>query len=275
MKTVLILGVTSDIGRELGIRFERDGWRVVGTSRKNLSHEVSGVRNWTTVPCDLSSVASVDGSIRVFREMKLTWDLVVVAAGTEEPIGPFFECDSDEWERGFSINSLAPLRFLRGVHPLRARDANPNVVFFSGSGTNNASPAYSAYCGSKVLLIKMCELLNAEIADTAYFIIGPGIVRTKIHNQTLASLEKSGANYQKVVEFLGSSNPGTSHEEIYRCLIWCISAGKTVVGGRNFALAHDAWLTGGSSLAAALAADDNLYKLRRHGNEMKFDATPK
>ena len=33
---------------------------------------------------------------------------------TEEPIGPFWDCDSDEWDRGIQVNTLAPLRLVRG-----------------------------------------------------------------------------------------------------------------------------------------------------------------
>ena len=66
---------------------------------------------------------------------------------------------------------------------------------------------------------------------TSFFIIGPGIVRTKIHQQTLDASARSGANYRKVVDFLQSDNPGTSHDEIYACLQWCLASGQS--GGRR------------------------------------------
>jgi NAD(P)-dependent dehydrogenase (short-subunit alcohol dehydrogenase family) len=148
-------------------------------------------------------------------------------------------------------------------------------VLFSGSGTNSAAPAYSAYCASKILLIKMCELLDAESPDTSFFIVGPGIVRTKIHEQTLREPVRGGSNYGKVVEFLGSADPGTSHDDIYSCIRWCVAAGKAAVGGRNVALVHDAWRNGGTELARSLQNDPNLYKLRRFGNEVTFKGREK
>jgi NAD(P)-dependent dehydrogenase (short-subunit alcohol dehydrogenase family) len=169
------------------------------------------------------------------------------------------------------VNALAPLRLVRRLYPMRRRAAPPAVAFFSGSGTNNAAPAYSAYCASKILLIKMCELLDAESDDTSFFIIGPGIVRTKIHEQTLRAPERSGANYRKVVDFLGSGNPGTAHDDIYACLRWCVRAGKAATGGRNVSLVHDAWRDGGAGLARALARDGDLYKLRRFGNDLRLN----
>jgi NAD(P)-dependent dehydrogenase (short-subunit alcohol dehydrogenase family) len=139
-------------------------------------------------------------------------------------------------------------------------------VLFAGAGTNNAAVNYSAYCVSKILLIKMCEMLAAENPDLNATIIGPGMVRTKIHEQTLRAAERSGANYEKVVRFLGSDDPGVSHDDIYACVNWCIGAGRAAAGGRNFSLVHDAWRSGGEALRQALLADADMYKLRRHGN---------
>lgn len=269
MKTVVILGGSSDIGRELAVRFAAEGWTVVGTVRPGakLAGLPSACRLMT---CDLASRASLQTFVDSFQREQIIWDVFIVAAGTEEPIGNFWECDDDEWEKGVTINALAPLRILRRLHPLRNTAGSPCVAFFSGAGTNNAAPAYSAYCASKVLLIKMCELLDAESPDTSFFIIGPGIVRTKIHQQTLRVPEKSGPNYRKVVEFLDSPDPGTSHDDIFACLQWCIEAGKETVGGRNLSLVHDAWRQGGERLARRLRQDPDLYKLRRHGNDLKI-----
>jgi hypothetical protein len=115
----------------------------------------------------------------------------------------------------------------------------------------------------------MCELLDAESSDTSFVIIGPGIVRTKIHEQTLRAPERSGANYRRVVDFLNSATIGTTCGEIYDCVRWCVDAGKGVVGGRNLSLVHDAWRNGGGALMRALGKDPDLYKLRRFGNDRR------
>jgi NAD(P)-dependent dehydrogenase (short-subunit alcohol dehydrogenase family) len=268
-QTVIVIGIGSDIGTEIARRFATDGWSVKGTYRgaRPPANMPAGAR---VTRCELSSRRSIAAAQRWLRKEAKPWDAIVVAAGTEEPIGEFWTCDAEEWESGINVNALAPLRLVRGLYPARRRAAAPSVAFFSGAGTNNAAPAYSAYCASKILLIKMCELLDAESSDTGFFIIGPGIVRTKIHEQTLREPGRSGANYRKVVDFLGSAEPGTSHDDIYGCIRWCMNAGKDVVGGRNISLVHDAWRNDGKALARRLRADRNLYKLRRFGNETKL-----
>lgn len=268
MKTAVILGITSDIGRDLAVRLVGDGWAVWGTYREG--GDLAGVpRSCRLVVCDVGSPASIDAFGEVCRREGIRWDAVIVSVGTEEPIGSFWDCDADEWDQSVTVNALGPLRVLRRLYPLRNRMGAPGVALFSGSGTNSGAPAYSAYCASKILLIKMCELLDSESEDTSVFIIGPGIVRTKIHQQTLRAAERSGANFRRTVEFLDSPSPGTSHDEIYDCLCWCLEAGKPVIGGRNVSLVYDSWRAGGRNLAACLKRDPELYKLRRFGNDLK------
>lgn len=269
MPVAAIVGLSSDIGRELAVRYAADGWIVWGTYRDRavLDKLPPGIK---ATACDLTARDGIAAAADAFRRENLQWDVLIIAAGTEEPIGLFWDCDDDAWDRGIEVNALAPLRLVRRLYPMRNRSGAPGVAFFSGAGTNNAAPAYSAYCAAKILLIKMCELLNAESPDTSFFIIGPGIVRTKIHEQTLREPGRSGENYRKVTEFLPSGNPGTSHDDIHACLNWCLKAGKGVVGGRNIALAHDAWRQGGAALMRQLKQDNDLYKLRRFGNELRI-----
>ena len=196
----------------------------------------------------------------------LRWDVFVGATGTEEPIGPFFECDFDAWEQSVRVNALGLLRALHALHPLRERERECACVLFAGAGTNGAAASYSAYSASKIFLIKMCELLAAENPDLNPVIIGPGIVRTKIHEQTVRAGTRSGANYDKVMRFLRSDDPGVSHDDVYACVRWCIEAGGDVAGGRNFSLVHDAWRLDGTALRSALRADSDMYRLRRAGN---------
>jgi hypothetical protein len=107
----------------------------------------------------------------------------------------------------------------------------------------------------------MAELLDDETPDLNVFVIGPGYVRTKIHDETLRNAERAGRNLEKTLDFL--KGEGTSYDDIYCCIEWCCRQGRPVAGGRNFSVVHDPWREGGDALAAALAKDVDLYKLRR------------
>ena len=224
----IILGIGSDIGRELGMRLCRNGYYVTGYKH--------------------------------YEELRPEpWDLIVCCYGKLEPIGSFWDLDVDEWEYSFRANVFLPLRDIRELYPHRRPGAS--VCLFSGAGTNGPAPTYSAYCAAKVALVKMTELLDDESPDCKFFILGPGMVRTKIHEQIMRAGDRA-ANHQRVLDFLASPDSGTSHDDIYACLMACVAAPKAAVGGRNVCVHLDAWEN-----ISEVGGDKDFFKLRRRGDE--------
>ena len=266
-KTVFILGISSDIGRALAVRYASAGYLVIGTYRGHRSaQDLVGRSDIELLRCDVSQPDAVRQTVAEYAALNRPWNVFISAVGTMEPIGHFFSLDFESWEQSVIANSIAQLRVLHGLYPLRRRGQLSHAVFFAGGGTNNPFTNYSAYCVSKIILTKMCELLDDEAADLNIFAIGPGLVRTKLHRQTLTSSE-AGANLTKTTDFLNSDAPGTSMSDIYECIKWCVSEGRTVAGGRNFSAVHDGWRNGGEALAAQLRRDAGKFKLRRFGNQ--------
>ncbi len=268
LKTVFILGISSDIGKSLAEYYANEGYTVVGTYRKKSS--ASGIcsnKNIHFFKCDVSNKNNVKKAVREYKSKYAPWNIFISCIGTMEPIGNFFTYDFNSWEDSVVNNSTAQLRFLHSIYSYRCKEKGlSHVAFFAGGGTNSAFKNYSAYCASKILLIKMCELLDDENDDLNVFIIGPGWVRTKIHNQTLESQRNAGQNYGKTVEFLQTDVTGTTNKDIYDCINWCIKQGKNAVGGRNFSVVHDKWRNSGKKLSKQLLSDPDKFKLRRFKN---------
>jgi len=190
-----------------------------------------------------------------------------MAPGHLEPIGDFKDVDFDAWEEGIQINLIQQLRIVHALLPSRNLQnpaVEPCVQFFAGGGANNAVLHYSSYTLSKIALTKMCELLDAEIPDTRFVIIGPGCVKTKIHEPTLRlGAKAAGDNYQRTVDRL-KKNECTPMEEVVACCHYLATTRCKAVRGRNFSTASDRWNS--EALEQALEADANMYKLRRHKN---------
>ena len=117
----------------------------------------------------------------------------------------------------------------------------------------------------------MTELLDHEIPDSRFVILGPGWVKTKIHEATLVAKDKAGANYERTLEKLDSDQCVPMSKVIEVC-DWMVSRPREVVGGRNLSLVFDDW--GNPELDTLLAEDPNMYKLRRSGNEKLPRAVP-
>lgn len=266
-QSVVILAASADIGRELARMYADAGAQVVGTyrSREGVA-ELDGHANVHLLPCDVGSRESIDAMLEAYGALGLQpWDLFISAVGTMEPIGPWASLDFDAWEQSVTVNSLAQLRVLHGLYRYR-RPGLAHAAFFAGGGTNNPFTNYSAYCVSKIMLIKMCELLDDEVPDLNAFIIGPGFLPTKIHSQTFANPEGAGRNVDKTKQFFEAPGQVATYADLYDCVNWCVEGGRDVAGGRNFSAVHDPWKDSGDALASELRRDRNRYKLRRAGN---------
>ncbi len=271
VKTAVIVGISSDIGAALAHRYVHDGYRVIGTYRhRALSQGLKKLGDsCISIRCDVSDPASVRGFLARCKSMRVRWDEAVFSVGTQEPVGGFFSVDFGSWSSSVGVNSIGQLRVLHGLYPLRRAGGVSAAVFFAGCGTNNAVKDLSAYAVSKIMLIKMCELLDYENGDLNVFILGPGWVRTKIHDEIMRYGKKAGNAYKRTKEFL-ESGAGTGMDEIYDCIRFFVKQGKRVSSGRNFSIVNDAWRGPETRrLIRALKRDPDMYKLRRFRNDFQ------
>ena len=217
------------------------------------------------IKCDLQDSVSIQKSIDKLKNKK-NWDVLVLAAGTQEPVSTFQDCKFDDWEKSITSNFTGQIRFLHGILSNRNvhKESVPSVIFFAGGGTNNATVNYSSYTISKIASIKMCELLDAEIKDTAFTILGPGWVKTKIHQSTIDAKENAGKNFDKTLEMF-ESNKFFPMSDVVKCCEWIINSKKELVGGRNFSAVFDPWK---SDEINKVAQNIDNFKLRRFGNNL-------
>ena len=266
MSLRVITSISSGIGAALARAWIAEGHQVVGTYRTR-SDEVAELEalGATLIHCDMGDSASLASAVADINASPDAWEALVMAAGSLEPIGPFETTDMDQWERSIQINFTSQLRMVRELLPGRSDSVpdGPLVLFFAGGGTNNATVDNSAYTVSKIALIKMCELLDAEVVDTRFTIIGPGWVDTKIHQSVIDAGESGSSLYQRTVDTL-EGNDLVPLSKVVDCCNWVFGSPRDVVGGRNFSLVHDDW--GNVALDEMLRSDPNMYKLRRAGN---------
>lgn len=184
-KRCLIAGVGSEIASELADRLTMDGWTVVGSPGRSM------------------------------RMPEGSWDLLILAHGQLNPIGKFFDCDMNEWIGGMTVNAIYPLYCLRAVW--QNRNPGAMIIFIAGPNMSKASPTYTAYRAGKAVLESLAGTLEAEYPGCKFRVLNPGVVNTKIHQQTLQAGHKA-ANYERVMKIVNGSEQSMSHESVYEKL---------------------------------------------------------
>ncbi len=265
-KSVIIIGISSDIGLAIADRWLRRGWKIFGTY-KTLSPEVKELKkdDVSLIHCDVSDSSSVHKAAGEFKKICQAWDILVISVGLLKPVGSFNDSNFDDWDNSFKTNFTGQMQLVHELLPTRRIKSNlePCVLFFSAGGINNAPVNSSAYTISKIATVKMCELLDAEIPDTRFVTVGPGWVKTKIHNQIIEAGLKAGESYQRTLEKF-KTDDFTPMERVLDCCDWAVNAPKKIVSGRNISVIHDDW--GDKELERKLAEDRHLFKLRKFGS---------
>lgn len=266
-KVIVIISISSDIGIALAKRYSRDGYIIIGTYRSTkLLNELKELPNCHLFYCDISKKESMSKFVEDYNKLGYKWDIFISCPANPLPVRAFFECDFDEWSNSVHINVIEQMRILHKLHTFRNKNKIVDVVFFAGGGVNNAVINFSAYTASKIMLVKMCEFLDAENKDLNIFIVGPGWTHTKTHELILTNMDKNDEKRHTISEFL-KNDSGTSMDDIYDCIQWLCKQGKEVASGRNFSIVDDVWKGPFSNtLVGELKIDANMYKLRRYNN---------
>lgn len=256
----LIIGITSGIGSSLASHLKSLGFNVVGTVR---NEKASLKCEYVTYPLDLSSCESIDSFINLFSKNHV-WNKIIFCPAVMSPIGRFDSVDINHWLNTFNINFSNQVYLLHSILPFSTGPCS-QVLFFAGGGTNSAPKHYSAYTLSKIALIKLVELLNEEIESTSFTILGPGWVKTKIHDQSLEPSLHHLSSYQETQRRLKDSD-FIDMDQVISSVMWILSQDKDTVGGRNFSTAHDPFYS--DDFTKKLLSDSDVFKLRRHGNHL-------
>ena len=184
MKSILVTGASSGIGRALAVRAARAGYAVyaVGRNMKALaalgaqvSEEGGNVRTDVT---DVSDPANAPGLIGRMVAAFGQIDVLVNNAGAVA-VGPIATQTDEDLRAQFGTHVIGPLALVREALP--ALRATSGHVFMLGSGVARVPVGgLGAYPPSKAALRSATSILRRELAplEIAVTYVDPGAVDT-------------------------------------------------------------------------------------------------
>lgn len=191
MKTVVITGASTGIGRSAAEHLARQGWRVFAGVRKQADADAlleNVVGDLRPIILDVAQQDQIDAAVEtvssVLGDARL--DGLVNNAGIAN-MGPLALQPLDQFKAHFDVNVFGLLATTQAFVPLLGGDASREgepgrIVNITSVGGRIASPFLGAYVATKHAVEAMTDTLRREL--TVYGIdaisVGPGSVKTPI-----------------------------------------------------------------------------------------------
>lgn len=218
MKTVVITGASTGIGRSAAEYLAGKGWRVFAGVRKEKDGEPLREANSNIIPIllDVTQSEQVEAAVETVRKtlggVKLAG--LVNNAGIAN-MGPLALQPLDQFESHFHVNVFGALRATQAFAPLLGMDESltgkpGRIVNITSVGGKLASPFLGAYTATKHAMESMTDSLRRELVIFGIdaISIGPGAVKTPIWDkaeQDNSSNPYSNSPWAKPIEMFSQT----------------------------------------------------------------------
>ncbi len=173
MPSVLIIGASRGIGRELAEQYVRDGWQVIATVRSGDGPAGADVRH-----ADLNDEASLKALADGLAEPV---DVLVVVGGIGIMDASIDQIDPHAWMQMMRTNALGPMLAIRQLAP-HVKDGGTVTALSSVLGSiTTANQHYFSYRMSKAALnMGVAAYATQAGRGLKVAVLHPGWVRTEM-----------------------------------------------------------------------------------------------
>jgi NAD(P)-dependent dehydrogenase (short-subunit alcohol dehydrogenase family) len=209
VRSALVTGASTGIGRATALRLDAAGWRVFAGVRRPedaTSLREAGSERLTPLTLDVTDaeqIAAAAGQIEAESEAGL--DGLVNNAGVAIP-GPLETLSIDDFRRQIEVNMTAHVAVTQALLPA-IRGAGGRIVFISSIGGRVAFPLTGAYHAAKFGIEAVGDVFRQELRPwgISVSIVEPGSIDTPIWERGERTADEIGtpereALYGKVVE---------------------------------------------------------------------------
>ena len=192
MKTILLTGVTSGIGRETAIYLNEQGYRLVLVARDEEKltklFERIGDHHMSYI-MDLACLDQIDGLFNYLKNAEVKLDGMAYCAGIAGNM-PFRNISTEEIATMMQVNCYAFVSIAKEFVKKSFSNDGSSIVAISSLSAVTTYPGTCAYSMSKSALITACKVLAKEVLRRKIRVntVLPGYVETRMMEGT--DLEK-------------------------------------------------------------------------------------
>lgn len=190
MKTVLITGCSSGIGRALCEKFLTKGFHVYASAR-NLSslEDLAEHPQLTKLSLDVNNASSIYNAIASIKQDNSNLDILINNAGYAA-MGPLVDMPIEDLRAQFETNVFAPMELTKACLPLLTSKKHAQVVNIGSVSGITTTPFSGAYCATKSALHSLSDAQRMELSPfgIGVIIVQPGAIESKFGDNSLANV---------------------------------------------------------------------------------------
>ena len=187
-KIAVVTGAGGDIGRAIGLRYGREGARVLAADlRSELAERTAAMvcdAGGTAIPLAVD-VRHNDGAETLARAALDRWGRIdvlvnVAALFTGIQRKPFYELTEDEWDAVMGVNLRGMWLCCKAVFPYMREQGSGSIINISSGTQFWGSPQFLHYVTSKAGVIGLTRALAREVGEYGIRVnaIAPGLTAT-------------------------------------------------------------------------------------------------
>lgn len=170
LRTALVTGAGSGIGRAAAAALQADGFNVVLTGRrkdeleKTAAMAKAGGGRMLAVPMDVTDPASVAGAFAATRKEFGRLDLLFNNAGTFVPSVPMEDLTFEQWNQAVAVNLTGSfLCAQQAIKLMKSQDPKGGRIINNGSISAHAPRPYSApYTATKHAITGLTKSISLD-----------------------------------------------------------------------------------------------------------------
>ena len=226
MKTILITGASTGIGKATAKLFQSQGWKVIATMRTpEKEMELTQLENVTILPLDITNLEQIKSTVEKAISL-FEIDVVVNNAGYGL-LGSLESFTDENIVRQINTNFLGTVRVTQTFIPYFREKQKGLFINITSIGGHTSFPFTSIYNGTKWAVEGWSECLSLELAifNIGIKTVSPSSTKTELfnHNSDVTPLPSYVVAEKKM---LGMINPASTPEEIANVIFEAATDGK-------------------------------------------------
>jgi len=183
VKTVLITGCSTGIGRALALEFHKKGLRVYATARNPESLKDLAEMGMVTLKLDVNDPADITAVSTLLDKETGGIDILINNAGFIA-MGPLAEIPLDRLRLQFETNVVSVIAMIQALVPAMIRKRRGTIVNIGSVSGILPTPFAGSYCASKTAVHSLSDALRLELApfNINVITVQPGGIKSELGN---------------------------------------------------------------------------------------------